>query len=410
MTHWDRAGLSDILDERLTLEEVKEAAFDLGYEDAEGRVKSELVRALLEYLDDRQQLDRIIAWLTKNRPDINTAQFALVSAPSTTRQIERPGNLPNLGSRPLGIALLAALALVLASGLWSLMGARGAGRQETTSTGNSPTPGSVATAPTNTSSTPTARPSAINPTAVGVGSSQDRVKVHLILSRVWIVGVEPRPQPIAEARTEGPGDQVHLVVSQAYRELNPAFRAPTPTPLQAKVRVDKDGTVTVDPPHIQVVAYALTNENSPAQRPLPPEVLTRIAPEDARPQYLELLAEGYAPGYVDLPRPLELPFTGQTTLVAPPKQGVALAKPVDISITPSPRQYGLVLQATLTELVTMDVGRQWVVQPGDFQQRLDRLAADIVRFQNSPGVKTSLRANLGVTYLIETEFSTAPAP
>ena len=61
MAQWNRAGLSDILEERLTLDEAQEAAFDLGYEDVEGRTKSQLIRALLEYLDDRQQLDRIIA-------------------------------------------------------------------------------------------------------------------------------------------------------------------------------------------------------------------------------------------------------------------------------------------------------------------------------------------------------------
>ena len=412
MAQWNRAGLSDILEERLTLDEAQEAAFDLGYEDAEGRTKSQLIRALLEYLDDRQQLDRIIAWLTKNRPDINTAQFALAPPPSPppTPHVEPPANLPDLTRRPLGIALMAALILVLAGGLWSLMGARGGGRAAPTPAQPSPTPGPVVAAATSTPSAPTASPSAIPSTPVGVGSGQDRVKVHLVLSRVWIVGVDPRPQPIAEASAEGPGDQVHLVVNQAYRALNPAFRAPTPMPLPAKVQVDKDGAVTVDPPNIQVVAYALTNGNSPSQRSLPPEVLTRVAPEDARPQYLELLAEGYAPGYVELPRPLELPFTGQATLVAPAKQGVALAKPTDISITPSSRQYGPVLLATLTELLTMDVGRQWVVQPSDFQQRLDRLAADIARFQNSPPVKTSLRANLGVTYLIETEFSVMSAP
>jgi hypothetical protein len=60
MAQWDRAALSDVLDQRLTLEEMQDAAFDLGYEDAEGRAKSQLVRALLEYLDDRQQLDRLI--------------------------------------------------------------------------------------------------------------------------------------------------------------------------------------------------------------------------------------------------------------------------------------------------------------------------------------------------------------
>ncbi len=403
MAQWNRAGLNDVLEERLTLDEAQAAAFDLGYEDAEGRTKSQLIRALLEYLDDRQQLDRIIAWLNTNRPDINTAQFALTPAPTPPPHVEPPANPSGPLRRPLGIALLAALTLVLAGGLWSLMGARGGGQPAPTPAPPSPTAVPVVAAATSTPSAPTASPSAVPPTPVGV--SQDRVKVHLVLSRVWIVGAEPRPQPIAEASAEGPNDQVPLVVNQAYRALNPAFRAPTPMPLSAKVQVDKDGGVTVDPPNIQVVAYALTNANPMSQQALPPEILTRIAPEDARPQYLELLAEGYAPGHVDLPHPLELPFVGQATLIAPSKQGVALARPTDISITPSSRQYGPAILATLTDLVTMDVGRQWVVQPADYQQRLDRLAADIARFQNSPAVKTSLRINLGVTYLIETEYS-----
>lgn len=421
MAQWDRAALSDVLDQRLTLEEMQDAAFDLGYEDAEGRTKSQLVRALLEYLDDRQQLDRLIDWLKKRRPDIDTTPFAVTSAPTPTPQPHgepRPA-APTLTSRPIGIALVAALALVFAGGLWALLGARVGPTPAPTSPPTSvPIVLAPTTAPTVTPMPPTPGPTSIpsptlivaTPTAVRLGAAQDTVKVHLSLSRVWIVGVDPRPQPIAEARVEGSGDKIGQIVSEAYHQLNPVFHAPTPAPLDVKVQVASDGSVSVTPAHVQVVAYALTNQNSPAQISPPPEALAHVSPADARPQYLELLAEGYGPGHIDLPNPFTLPFSGETTLKAPSRPGVALAKPMDISITPSTRQYGPALLATLTELAAMDVGSESVVPPSEFQRRLDRLAADIAKVQNSPGVKTSLRANLGVSYLIEAEFSVSPVP
>jgi hypothetical protein len=65
----DRTRLRQILTKRLTLDEVTDAAWDMGMDD-DGQRQSQLARALIDYLDSRGRLDQLVAWLKAHRPDI----------------------------------------------------------------------------------------------------------------------------------------------------------------------------------------------------------------------------------------------------------------------------------------------------------------------------------------------------
>ena len=58
-----------LLLDRLSEDEIRNAAFDLGL-DPNGSTKGVALRRLIEYLEDRKQEDKLIAWVGKNRPDI----------------------------------------------------------------------------------------------------------------------------------------------------------------------------------------------------------------------------------------------------------------------------------------------------------------------------------------------------
>ncbi len=68
-----RANLRRLLEENLSLEEGRTLAFDLdvSYDSLPGEGHAAKMRELVKYLDQRGQLDRILAWLRTNRLDID---------------------------------------------------------------------------------------------------------------------------------------------------------------------------------------------------------------------------------------------------------------------------------------------------------------------------------------------------
>ena len=70
MSEWDQGALREMLDNRLRYDELKNAAFDLKF-DGDGLAKGDLVRGLIRFLADRQRLDQLIAWLQRNRSDLD---------------------------------------------------------------------------------------------------------------------------------------------------------------------------------------------------------------------------------------------------------------------------------------------------------------------------------------------------
>ncbi|MCW5849729.1 MAG: SUMF1/EgtB/PvdO family nonheme iron enzyme [Anaerolineae bacterium] len=72
--NWDRAELHRVLDARLSLDELRQAVFDLGldYDNLAGETKAAKARALITRLEQRGQLDRLVVWIKANRNDIDT--------------------------------------------------------------------------------------------------------------------------------------------------------------------------------------------------------------------------------------------------------------------------------------------------------------------------------------------------
>ena len=70
LTDADEVRLRRVLVERLSADEIRSAAFDLGAEDLRGTTTSEMARALLDYVRQRRGTARLVAWLAENRPDI----------------------------------------------------------------------------------------------------------------------------------------------------------------------------------------------------------------------------------------------------------------------------------------------------------------------------------------------------
>lgn len=59
-----------LLFERLSEEDIRNAAFDLGLELNGSIGRGTLLRQLIEYLEDRGQEEALVAWLARCRPDI----------------------------------------------------------------------------------------------------------------------------------------------------------------------------------------------------------------------------------------------------------------------------------------------------------------------------------------------------
>ncbi|MFN8483267.1 MAG: hypothetical protein U0768_09530 [Anaerolineae bacterium] len=72
---WDKPALRELLNGRFSLNELRTIAIDLNYGDAEGKDKSTLARDLIDHLARREQIDRLIAWIKRFRPDINCSAF-----------------------------------------------------------------------------------------------------------------------------------------------------------------------------------------------------------------------------------------------------------------------------------------------------------------------------------------------
>ena len=63
-----------VLFERLSEEDIRNAAFDLGLELNGSIGRGTLLRKLLEYLEDRGQEEALVAWLARCRPDIQLGE------------------------------------------------------------------------------------------------------------------------------------------------------------------------------------------------------------------------------------------------------------------------------------------------------------------------------------------------
>lgn len=98
MFDWDRAALRETLQGHCSFEELKDAAFDLGF-DGEGLMKGDLARGLIRFLADRQQLARLIAWLQRRRPDIDLAHLAL-SPPALSAPLGAPATRTTVVPKP----------------------------------------------------------------------------------------------------------------------------------------------------------------------------------------------------------------------------------------------------------------------------------------------------------------------
>ena len=70
MLQWNMSSLRKLLESKLSLEELKSTAFDLGI-DYEGVSKGELVRKLLKHVISQEKQPTLIGWLEENRPDID---------------------------------------------------------------------------------------------------------------------------------------------------------------------------------------------------------------------------------------------------------------------------------------------------------------------------------------------------
>lgn len=76
--------LRHIIQERLSLKEVKTLCFDLEYtdfEDLAGSAKGEKIISLLQHLEHRRRLDEVVRWLALNRPDIDVEQAVAGGTP-----------------------------------------------------------------------------------------------------------------------------------------------------------------------------------------------------------------------------------------------------------------------------------------------------------------------------------------
>ncbi|MFN8470899.1 MAG: SUMF1/EgtB/PvdO family nonheme iron enzyme [Anaerolineae bacterium] len=69
---WDRVSLADAMIARMDRDEVEDLCFRLHVDDEnlDGRTKSSLVRSLIKYMEQREQLNLLILGLEKMRPDI----------------------------------------------------------------------------------------------------------------------------------------------------------------------------------------------------------------------------------------------------------------------------------------------------------------------------------------------------
>jgi tetratricopeptide (TPR) repeat protein len=84
MAKWNTVVLRDVLTHRLSLGELQNAAHDVGpgYDALPGDGQIDKTRELISYLDRRKQLDELVAWVKKYRPDISTAEFATKELPT----------------------------------------------------------------------------------------------------------------------------------------------------------------------------------------------------------------------------------------------------------------------------------------------------------------------------------------
>jgi hypothetical protein len=78
MPKWNTAVLRDVLAKKLSPDDLRNAADDVGpgYDTLPGDGQIAKTRELILYLDRRTQLDLLVAWVKERRPDIDTQQFA----------------------------------------------------------------------------------------------------------------------------------------------------------------------------------------------------------------------------------------------------------------------------------------------------------------------------------------------
>ena len=93
-----RAALRQTLGNRLSLDDLRDAALDLGI-DYEGLEKSELIRRMILSLEQRGRLDQLLAWLHQHRPDIDTTPLAASPSPAPTAPPTTTAAAARLGDR-----------------------------------------------------------------------------------------------------------------------------------------------------------------------------------------------------------------------------------------------------------------------------------------------------------------------
>ncbi|MCW5848918.1 MAG: tetratricopeptide repeat protein [Anaerolineae bacterium] len=95
MPDWNRGLIRRTLGDRLDLEDLQTAAYDLGVEDYEGRVESELLLYILTFLEKRGRMQELMDWLKENRTDIDISAFIKPTAAA------EPGAPPLVSTLPL---------------------------------------------------------------------------------------------------------------------------------------------------------------------------------------------------------------------------------------------------------------------------------------------------------------------
>ncbi len=97
---WDRVVLRNTLVDRFSADELQNLAYDIGidYDNLAGDTKSARARNLIEYLHRRGQLDTLVGWVQKNRPDIDPQSLTARSA--TLESGAEPPAPPASGAEP----------------------------------------------------------------------------------------------------------------------------------------------------------------------------------------------------------------------------------------------------------------------------------------------------------------------
>ena len=81
MSQWNREAIRRILEQRLSLIDLRAAAYDADPEfDVESPGRKQLVLDLLLYFERRDQREKLIEWIQRNRPDIDLQDVEFVQS------------------------------------------------------------------------------------------------------------------------------------------------------------------------------------------------------------------------------------------------------------------------------------------------------------------------------------------